>query len=128
MREGFLDDVRQWGEKDARIDGIFLVGSYARGTATEESDVDLVILTPRKTELVSDPGFIHRFGKVKKSSVEIWGACTSLRVFYDDMEVEFGIVAPSWIREPLDAGTRRVLEDGYKVILDKQNLFKNMKI
>lgn len=57
MREGFLDDVRQWGEKDARIDGIFLVGSYARGTATEESDVDLVILTPRKTELVSDPGF-----------------------------------------------------------------------
>lgn len=126
MRSGFLDEILNWGENDASIDAVILVGSYARGTQTNDSDVDLVILTPQKTELVSDPVFIHRFGKAEKVSVERWGACTSIRVFYDDMEVEFGIVEPSWLDVPLDAGTRRTLTDGYQVILDKKGYFDNL--
>ena len=83
------------------------------------------ILTSHKSELLNNPIFIHRFGNVKKLSIEIWGACTSIRVFYDDMEVEFGIVEPSWMDVPLDAGTQRTLIDGYEVILDKMGYFNN---
>jgi hypothetical protein len=42
--------------------------------------------------------------------------------------VEFGIAMPSWISLPLDAGTRRVLEDGYQVIMDKKGFFSNDQI
>ena len=87
-----------------------------------------MILTPQKSELVSNPGFISLFGSVLRSSVETWGACTSLRVFYTDMEVEFGIVEPSWINAPLDAGTREVLESGYRVILDKRHYFDDLRL
>jgi predicted nucleotidyltransferase len=126
MRNGFLNELLNWGENDELIDSIILVGSYARGTETMESDVDLVIMTLEKSELVTDPNFIHQFGNVQKFSVELWGACTSIRVFYEEMEVEFGIVDPSWMDVPLDAGTKRVLTDGYKVILDKKGYFDNM--
>lgn len=126
MRNGFLNELLKWGENDVLIDSIILVGSYARGAETIESDIDLVILTLEKCELVSNPMFIHQFGTVKKFSVELWGVCTSIRVFYDEMEVEFGIVEPSWMDVPLDEGTKRVLTDGYKVILDKKGYFDNM--
>lgn len=37
---------------------------------------------------------------------------------------EFGIVEPSWISKPLDAGTYQVLCDGYKVVLKKKGTLK----
>lgn len=128
MRSGFLNEILEWGANDASIDAVILVGSYARGTQTNDSDVDLVILTPQKTELVGRPAFMDRFGTVKKFSVELWGACTSIRVFYGDMEVEFGVVEPSWLDVPFDAGTRRTLTDGYQVILDKKGYFDNLTL
>lgn len=33
---------------------------------------------------------------------------------------------PSWIEKPLDAGTNKVLSDGYKVISDKKHYFENL--
>lgn len=119
MLKDFLNDVRKWGERDTRIDSIILVGSYARGKEKIESDVDLVILTAQKENFVNNPCFANLFGNVKKSSTEFWGPCTSIRVFYEDIEVEFGFVEPSWMKMPLDAGTYRVLADGYKVIWDR---------
>jgi hypothetical protein len=45
---------------------------------------------------------------------------TSLRVRYaDGLEVEFGFAAPDWAAAPLDAGTRRVLEGGVRVVFDR---------
>lgn len=41
--------------------------------------------------------------------------------------LEFGIVEPSWISLPLDDGTRKVLSDGYKVIIDKEHYFQNLE-
>lgn len=40
--------------------------------------------------------------------------------------MEFGIVEPSWISKRLDAGTCKVLCDGYKVIIDKKGYFKDL--
>lgn len=55
--------------------------------------------------------------------------CTSLRVRYDnECEAEFGYVEPSWIKLPLDMGTQTVLRVGYKVVIDKNNYFKNIKV
>ncbi len=77
--------------------------------------------------MVANQDFVQRFGEVLRKQTESYGACTSVRVWYKNgPEAEFGIVEPSWIERPLDSGTAKVLSDGYKIILDKKNHFKNL--
>ncbi len=125
MLEAFLVALKSYAEEKNAIECILLVGSYARGTNREDSDIDVVIITSQKKALLENPDFTASFGSVSEQQTEYYGACTSLRVYYQDgKEVEFGIVEPSWLEKPLDAGTDRVLDDGYKVILDKKRYFK----
>ena len=80
-------------------------------------------------QIIKNQNFIKLFGDVNKSQIEYYGACTSIRVWYKDgKEVEFGIVNPTWIEKPLDNGTNKVLNDGFKVIIDKKDYFKDLSI
>lgn len=122
-----LSHVLAWAKDDPQMESVILVGSYARGRYTDTSDVDLVLLTPGKAQLLRTPTFVETFGTVMKKQTEDYGACTSIRVWYQDgPEVEFGLVEPSWIALPLDEGTRQVLRGGYQVLLDKQGYFQNL--
>lgn len=121
----FLEVVTAWAEGRSDIDGVALVGSYARGTARPESDIDRVVLSNVPSRLL-DGDWPARFGDVQSSSTEDYGALKSRRVLYrDGLEVEFGIAAPSWTSIPLDPGTRRVLADGVKVLYDPRQLFRS---
>ena len=63
------------------------------------------------------------------SKIEYYGACTSIRVWYqDENEIEFGMVDHSWISLPLDSGTRKVLTEGYKIIIDKKHYCQNLPL
>lgn len=124
-----LKDIKQWAENEKQVESIIVVGSYARGTYKKTSDIDLVIITSNKKEMLKNQNFIKVFGEVNKSQIEYYGACTSIRVWYKDgKEVEFGIVNPTWIEKPLDNGTNKVLSDGFKVIIDKKDYFKDLSI
>ena len=127
--EKFLKDIKKWAENEEQVESIIVVGSYARGTYKEISDIDLAIITSNKKEMLKDQKFIKLFGDVNKSQIEYYGACTSIRVWYkDEKEVEFGIVNPTWIEKPLDEGSNKVLSDGFKVIIDKNDYFKDLTI
>ena len=124
-----LKDIKQWAENEKQVESIIVVWSYARGTYKKTSDIDLVIITSNKKEMLKNQNFIKVFGDVNKSQIEYYGACTSIRVWYKDgKEVEFGIVNPTWIEKPLDNGTNKVLSDGFKVIIDKKDYFKDLRI
>ena len=87
--------------------------------------MDLVILTDEKGKFLDDPAYFSRFGEISRQSVEHYGRCTSLRVFYEDgREVEFGLVDGAWADVPLDAGTRQVLSDGFRVLVDKAGILR----
>ena len=119
----FLDDFVAWAAAQPDVQGIALVGSYARGAAREDSDVDLVILTNQPRKYLDDLEWIERFGTVDRQQVEDYGKLTSLRVWYQNgREVEYGITAPDWAAVPLDAGTRRVIGDGMTVLFERGNL------
>lgn len=127
--DSFIGKVRRFAMRDPRVESAIVIGSYARGTHTETSDLDLCIITASKNEMIEAPEFIREFGTPQSTRTEYYGACTSIRVWYENgPEVEFGIVEPSWISQPLDAGTRKALSGGYTVIADKKNYFQNLKI
>ena len=127
--ENFFKEIKIWAKNNKNIESVILVGSYAKNTYKETSDIDLVIITQNKEEFIENRKFIKLFGFVDKSQIEYYGACTSIRVYYKyGMEVEFGFVNKSWIEEPLDKGTKKVLTDGYKVIIDKKEYFENISI
>jgi predicted nucleotidyltransferase len=120
---GFLDAFVKWASDGADLQGIALVGSYARSAARDDSDIDLVILTDQPARFLEDIQWIERFGRVQNYQTEDYGKLTSLRVWYQNgPEVEYGITTPDWAAVPLDPGTRRVISDGMVVLFERGNL------
>jgi predicted nucleotidyltransferase len=118
----FLDQVTEWSQKQAEILAVILVGSWARGNAKPDSDVDLVFICINPEYFLNDLDWIREFGTPERHAVEDWGMVTSLRVWFESgLEVEFGLTSNEWIREPLDTGTKRVISDGYRILVDKSN-------
>ena len=101
----FLDIFIPWASDQVDVQGIALVGSYARGAAREDSDIDLVVLTYQPGKYLGDLLWIERFGTVDKHQTEDYGKLISLRVWYQNgAETEFGITimcAPNHLHYPL---------------------------
>jgi predicted nucleotidyltransferase len=124
----FLDEVRTWAESQPDIAGVVLVGSQARGQATPEADVDLVILTTQNARYLQESSWLERFGRPSRQTQEDWGRVTAVRVWYQDgLEVEFGITTPDWAQAPLDEGTRQVLDPGFVLVFDRGGKFASRR-
>lgn len=118
--ELLIAKVKTWATKQNEITGILLVGSQARGEARQDSDVDLVIICREPEQYLNDTEWIHLFGVPARKDFEDWGKMTSLRVWFEaGLEVEFGITDEDWVKEPLDAGTKAVTKDGYRILFDR---------
>ena len=119
----FLREVTRWAAARADLLALALVGSHARGAATETSDVDLVLITTDPQRYLRDTRWLQRFGEIIKHQYEDYGLVTSIRVWYRrGLEVEYGITDARWAAMPLDAGTRRVIADGMRVLFERVEL------
>lgn len=128
--EPFLERVVAWAEGEEAILGVVLVGSFAHGGAHDGSDVDLVILTTGRERYLGADAWLSEFGAGEPESMrnEDWGAVQARRAFYaDGLEAEFNFAAPSWgSTDPIDPGTRRVMADGHRILLDKAGLLAKL--
>lgn len=116
----FISALVRWAAGQPDIQGVSLLGSYARGQVHEDSDVDLVLVTLAPLRYLHHTTWAQRFGRVTREQLEEWGLVTSLRVWYEDgLEVEFGFTTTAWSQTPVDEGTRRVVADGMVVLLDR---------
>jgi predicted nucleotidyltransferase len=121
--QDFLNAFVNWASAQEDLQGIALVGSYARDEARDDSDIDLVLLTEMMERYLENVKWIEQFGGVEKHQVEDYGKLISSRVWYESgVEVEYGITSPEWAALPLDAGTERVLRDGFMVLFERGNL------
>lgn len=119
----FLDPFVNWAAAQPDVQALALVGSYARGEARDDSDIDLVLLTNRPQKYLEDLKWIDRFGLVEKYQTEDYGKLISIRVWYQNgSEVEYGITTPDWGVAPLDAGTQEVIRGGMSVLFERGNL------
>lgn len=80
--EKFIHMLREFAEITTHIESVIIVGSYARGTNKEDSDLDIVIITSNQSEMVAHQDFVLNFGEVIKKQTEYYGACTYVRVWY----------------------------------------------
>ena len=123
-----LQAFKYWAASQSDIVAVALVGSYARGEATVDSDVDVMILTHVVEQYLLDSSWASAFGEVVGFQEESYGRVTSLRVFYKDgIEVEYGFSTPEWANLPMDHGTLRVVRDGIKALYDPQSIILNMQ-
>ena len=85
----FLDAFVAWASNQPDVQGVALVGSQAHGTAKEDSDIDLVILTDKPRKYLDEVQWTKHFGVVEKHETEEYGQLTSSRI---------------WMRGRFDAG------------------------
>jgi predicted nucleotidyltransferase len=69
-----MDRVAAWACGRCDVCGVALVGSYARGMARADSDVDLVVLCADPAPYLADSGWLAEFGAVAPPEREDWGA------------------------------------------------------
>ena len=62
----FLNAFVSWASAHTDVQAIALVGSFARGEARDDSDIDLVILTDQPQTYLEELKWIERFGTVEK--------------------------------------------------------------
>lgn len=119
----FIDQFIQWAAAQTDIIAVGLVGSHARNTAREDSDVDLVIITEEPGKFLAKSEWTVIFGAVAKQQVEDYGMLISLRVWYQTgLEVEYGLTTRAWAQVPLDKGTQAVVNDGMRVLFEREPL------
>jgi hypothetical protein len=125
----FINEVEKWTREQDTIHALILVDSYGNGENREDSHVDLQLITTTPKLYIDNPSFVNNFGVVVQSKIEKHGIVNSIRIWYSNgLEVEFRITTPIWISTPLEEDTRKVLSNGYKVIIDNKNYFKKIGI
>lgn len=112
-----ISKAEAWGDSRPDVEGLALVGSYACGNPTPESDVDLIVLVTEAARYANERGWVADFGLA--THVEHWGRVTAVCVFFHGgPEVEFGFTTPQWCAVPVDPGTQLVVAGGCRVLLD----------
>lgn len=119
--DSLVQAIAEWARNDDRISAVALCGSYARGTATADSDIDICLICPEPQQLIDDLSWVARFGTGRVGPIENYGPTQSVRVHYEHgLEVEFGIDGLEWAALPLDPATAQVFKDGIRILFDPE--------
>lgn len=126
--DALLDHVREWAITRSDIRAVALLGSYARGTPHEESDIDVHVLTTNPSLYIDHDDWVIAFD-ASLVATESWGAITSRRLIRaDGIEIEVGIGERSWAAtDPLDDGTRQVARDGLRIVHDPDGILRTLQ-
>ena len=123
-----LSAVVKWAKTQESVRGVAVVGSWARDAARADSDLDLVFLATDPNRFRGLAAWLEEMDwqgigeTVSDYDDEQYGALWSRRVRLEDgFEVEFGFAPCSWASfDPIDSGTRRVVEDGCQILYDPE--------
>ncbi|BAY80843.1 hypothetical protein NIES267_03080 [Calothrix parasitica NIES-267] len=148
-----LEQVKNWAEKRSEILALALVGSYARGEATLESDIDLMVIASDTDVFRQNYDWMHQINwesinyKIQKWNDADYGVVWSRHIYlcnsksnsksssknnlFNDLtnklkvEISFGL--PIWASiQPIDSGTFGVVSRGCKIIYDPQDILTNL--
>lgn len=110
---------------------IALVGSYARGTARLDSDIDLIILVDRPELYRTNQSWLEQIAwnnlgtHIQAIREQDYGPVWSCFVtLHSGLEIECGFSSPHWAAtNPIDPGTAQVVSDGCHILYDPHRIF-----
>jgi uncharacterized protein len=129
-----LEEVTQWASRRTDIAAAALVGSWARGAARVDSDIDLMFLAANPASFRQYENWINEIqwtvvdAEIDKWEDKDYGVAWSRHIHLNnEIQVEFGFGFPSWAStNPVDAGTFRVVSDGCRILYDPENLLSKL--
>jgi len=126
----FSATLREWAKGRPDVVAVVLVGSWARGDARMDSDVDVVLLTEDQKPYLEGDAWLHELGGVRLVKTRQWGPLTERRfALSSGLEVELGVAPAYWASaDPVDEGTRRVVADGAAIIYDPEGLLARLAV
>lgn len=130
--QGMLEPITAWAKSRPDVRAVALVGSWARGGARPDSDLDLMLLVSQPRLLQRDTGWLEAipWGAARPAywQDEDYGAAWSRRVFLEDgSELEFTFSLPAWARTaPVDPGTFRVINHGCRIVHDPEEIIERL--
>ena len=121
--------LTEWAGGQATIRALALVGSWARGDARADSDVDIVLLAARPDRYRASTAWLDVLDQPTVVREQQFGVISARRVrLQSGLEVEFGIGPTSWASTaPLDAGTQRVVSEGLRILHDPDGLLVGLQ-
>jgi uncharacterized protein len=123
--------IVSWARRRPDIRGLALAGSWARGAARPDSDIDLILLV-NEPETFRHQDWLDEItwhnGHVVHWHDADYGAAWSRHLQLSASgEIEFTFCRPSWAdTDPVDAGTAEVVSGGCRILLDKSGLFEKL--
>ena len=129
--ETILAKITHWAARCHDIMAVALVGSYARGTARADSDIDLMFLTYKPSCFRQNTSWMEEINlgaKIDKWKDANYGEVWSRHVYLEDeTEIEFSFGLPLWASvNPVDSGTFNVVNDGCRILYDSKGLLKKL--
>lgn len=127
-----LDAIAAWAASRPDILALALIGSWARGTATPVSDIDLVILAT-EPKVFRDKEWPNRIAwapaRVTGWHDAEYGAVWSRHVqFRGEPEIEFSFAERSWAATgPIDPSTSKIVRGGLRILVDKEKLLERLQ-
>jgi predicted nucleotidyltransferase len=113
--EQILDAFAAWAPGQPDVVAVALLGSWARGEARPDSDVDVVVVS-RDHERRAARGAWPDLPPFETVRRRRWGMLLECRLALgSDTELEIGVVPERWA---LDAQTQRVARGGLRVVYD----------
>lgn len=130
--KALTDAIARWVEALPHLKSLALVGSWARDAARPDSDIDLLVLADDASTYRSGHDWLQKAlpppFRVLSTRVADYGwvwSCHALLEPQAELELSFGPLA--WAAtNPVDAGTLRVVEGGFRIIVDKDGRLQRL--
>ncbi len=135
-----LKKIANWAETRSEILALALVGSYARGEAKPDSDIDLMVITSNTEFFRQNYDWIHEISwesinyKILTFNDAQYGVVWSRHIYlsssnneFNNIKVEISFGLPTWASiNPIDSGTLDVVNRGFKIIYDPQGILTKL--
>lgn len=126
--------IAEWSKSNPLIRAVAVVGSWARKEAQADSDLDMLLLAtePKSfypdTHWLEDIEFASGRYLIKEKTLIQYGIVWSHHLFFESgEELELAIAPLDWAKtDPIDEGTANVINNGCEILVDKDDLLKNL--